>query len=416
MDQDADRSPGRPPAGGLGPTAEGEREPILDVLRGFALLGILVINIAVMRGADLYRLLSGQGVEPSEGLDRVVGALASWLFAGKFIASFAVLFGVGAGLMASRALARGRSPRGLLARRYAWLLVFGLAHMVLLFPGDILFVYGITGLVLLAFLEVQPQAALRWAVGLVGTVALLVTVTAVTSTADDRPILPRLGAGGRQAVEAFTAGSYLDVVEANAGQAVTLQVGQIGALPWLLGLFLAGFAAARAGMVADLGAHRLLLRRLAVVGLGLGLPLNAVLARADPLPLILGTAGGSLGGAWPSVFALAQQLGAPVLAVGYLAALTLASQRWGASRPLAAVGRMALTGYLLQSLLALVVFAGFDRYDRLSAAGSMVVVLGIWTVLLVVCPLWQRWFHLGPAEWAWRSLTYRTVLPSRRTR
>ncbi len=416
MDQDANRSPGCPRPGGLRPTAEGEREPILDVLRGFALLGILVINITVMRGADLYRLLSGQALEPTHGFDRVIGALSSWLFAGKFIASFAVLFGVGAGLLAGRAAGHGRSPRRLLATRYGWLLAFGLAHMVLLFPGDILFVYGVTGLVMLAFLEAKPPTALRWAVGLVGSVALLVAATAATPTAGDPLLFPWLASRGQQAVEAFTAGSYLDVVGVQAWQAMALQIGQLGAVPWLLGLFLLGFAAARDGFVTDLGAHRQLVRRFAIVGLGVGLPVNAVLARVDPLPLVLGTAGRSLGGTWPILVALAQQVGAPVLAVGYLAALTLASLRWGAWRRLAAVGRMALTGYLLQSLLALVVFAGFDRYDRLSAGGSMVVVLGIWAVLLIVCPLWLRRFRFGPAEWVWRSVTYRAGPPLRRAR
>lgn len=416
MDEDGRRPPRRASAGDLRPTPEDHREPVLDVLRGFALLGILVINITVMRGADVYRLLAGQVLEPTHGLDRAVGAWSSWLFAGKFIASFALLFGVGAGLMAGRTLARGRSPRRLLARRYAWLLFLGLAHMALLFPGDILFVYGVTGLVLLAFLDLQPLSALRWGVGLVGSVALLVAVTAATSASDGQLVLPWSTGRAEQAVEAFTAGSYLDVLEVQAWQALTFQAGQLGAVPWLLGLFLLGFVAARAGVVTDLPAHRALLRRLAIVGLGVGLPLNAVLARLDPLPLVLGTSGVSLGGGWPVLIAVAQQVGAPVLAVGYLAVIALASLRWGAWRPLAAVGRMALTGYLLQSLLALLVFAGFDQYDRLGVGGSVVVVMGIWLVLLVVCPLWLRRFQIGPAEWVWRSLTYGAIQPLRRAR
>ncbi|MEX2549020.1 MAG: DUF418 domain-containing protein [Nitriliruptoraceae bacterium] len=401
---------------GLRPTAEVEREPVLDVLRGFALLGILVINIAVMRGADVHRLFAGQELQPTDGIDRTVGALASWLFAGKFIASFALLFGVGAGLLAERALARGRAPRALLASRYAWLMVFGLAHMVLLFPGDILFVYGITGLILLAFVRVGPATALRWGVGLVVAVAALVAMAAATAPAGGGAVVGWPATRGDQAIEAFRDGSYLDILGANAWQALVLQLGQLGAVPWLLGLFLIGFATARAGIATDLAAHRPLLRRLAVLGLGLGLPLGAVLAPLDPLPLVLGTAGTSLGGIWPILIAVAQQLGAPLLAVGYLAGLGLVSLRWGPLRPLAAVGRMALTGYLLQSLLALVVFGGFDRYDRMGPGGSMVIVLGVWSVLLVVCPLWLRWFRFGPAEWLWRTLTYGSVQPLRRAR
>jgi uncharacterized protein len=102
-------------------------------------------------------------------------------------------------------------------------------------------------------------------------------------------------------------------------------------------------------------------------------------------------------------------MGEPVLAVGYLCALALVCLRRGPIYPLAAVGRMALTAYLLQSALALAVFGGLHYYDRLSSTAVALVAVGIWAVLLVVCPLWLRRFALGPAEWLWRSLTYGRV-------
>lgn len=114
---------------------------------------------------------------------------------------------------------------------------------------------------------------------------------------------------------------------------------------------------------------------------------------------------------------IAQIVGAPVLAVGYLSLLTLISLRFaprlGLLRPLAATGRMALSAYLLQSVLALIVFAGLGRYDRMTATSAMGVVAGIWLVVLVVCPLWLRWFRFGPVEWLWRSWTYRRWQPLR---
>ena len=381
-----------------------------------------------MRGADLYALFTGDIPEASAGIDRGVQIGVSWFAAGKFVSSFALLFGIGAGLMVARALAAGQPPGRLLARRYAWLLLFGLAHMILLFPGDILLGYGVTGLVLLAFVKVKPRAALWWSgalLGVVTAVTLLFTWLATridpaaTPAADDpftAGLEEFLATLGEKAVAAFTTGSYLDVIMVNAGQALILQSGNLLAVPWLLGVFLLGFAVARAGIVKDLPAHRTLLRWAAILGLTAGIPLNAALGLFDPLALLAGSyTGEGMSGGLPFLVILGQVLGAPVLAVGYLATLALWTLRRGPVGPLAAVGRMALTAYLLQSLLALIVFAGFGLYDRLTSGQAMLVVLGIWTVLLVVCPLWLRRFRFGPAEWLWRSLTYGRRQPWRRS-
>jgi uncharacterized protein len=135
-----------------------DREPILDLLRGFAIFGILLVNVEFMRGADFYDALAGRPV-PVEGTDAVVSFVVGWLVAGKFVSSFALLFGIGAGFLVTRALRTQVPPRQLLARRYTMLLGFGLAHMILLFPGDVLFVYAVTGFVLLAFVAVRAKVA-----------------------------------------------------------------------------------------------------------------------------------------------------------------------------------------------------------------------------------------------------------------
>jgi hypothetical protein len=148
----------------VAPTAPTEREPVLDVLRGVALLGILLINIEYMRSAGFYDAFVG--VVPTTTLaDRIAQFGMGWLAAGKFLSMFAILFGVGAALIADRAIRAGRSPRRLLARRYGLLVGFGLVHMVLLFPGDILFLYGLTGLALLPFVYKPARSALRWGSG-----------------------------------------------------------------------------------------------------------------------------------------------------------------------------------------------------------------------------------------------------------
>ncbi len=410
-------APPLPRGARLVPTTKSEREPILDVLRGFALLGILFVNIEFMRGGDLYGALFGLAVESQPTpADQATSFLVGWLISGKFVSAFSIMFGIGAALIARRALDAGRSPRGLLARRYAWLMGFGLAHMLLLFPGDVLLVYGITGMVLLAFITKPPATLLRWSVGLLLATTLVYVVVAAASgaavmgpSADDPFTSFALGQQER-AVEVYAEGSYGQLIGVNAFLALLIQSGQLSLLPWFLALFLFGFVLGRSGLVHELRARQDLLRRAAVVGLAVGLPVNLVMGWLGPLGV-----GTPATPRWAEVAGAAAQLGgAPVLAVGYLATLTLICLRWGPIRPLAAVGTMALSAYLLQSLLALVVFFGLGFYDQLGATEALTVVVGIWVAVIVVSMLWMRRFRFGPAEWLWRSLTYARPQPLRR--
>lgn len=392
-----------PPEAPPSPTAGRAREPILDVCRGFALLGILLINVEFMRGAGIYAAFAGGDVPEVSRADGVVGFLTGWLAAGKFLSSFAIMFGLGAAMIAGKLWSAGRSPRRLLARRYVFLLLLGLLHMVLLFPGDILFAYGLAGLVLLAFVGVRGRTAQWWAGGILGVLLVLGVVFtalmgALPEAPPDDPATETMASFFSERTEiaptAHQEGSYLDVVSANAWEALFIQLSQLIVLPWVVALFLFGFAVGRTGIVQDLPVYRDRLRRVVRVALPLGLLLNLQPgAAADPI-VLLSTA--------------AQIIGAPVLAVGYLGAVALLSLRIGVFEPLAAVGRMALTAYLLQSVLAIVVFAGFGLYRQLGTAQAMLVVLGVWGVLLVVCPLRLRRFEFGPVEWVWRAWTYRS--------
>jgi uncharacterized protein len=400
------------------PTPPAEREPVLDVLRGFAVLGILLINVEYMRGSAFYAGLLGESL-PAGPIDRAVQFATGWLALGKFLSSLAILFGIGAALIADRAVQTGSSPYRLLARRYGVMIGIGLAHMILLFPGDILVLYGLAGLVLLAFIDMPAPRALRWSAVLLGaTTVVFIGFAALPAVAPAAPAddpfasgIKALISGQRdQAVAAYTDGSYPDVIGVHVVQAAIVQGGQLFLLAWVVGLFLVGLAVVRVGVVSDLAGNRWLLRRAAVVGIGIGLPANLILG--DFGPLWMG-GGVEADAAWLMVGTAAQVLGAPLLAVGYLSGIALLTLRFGGWRRLAATGRMALTAYLGQSVLALVVFAGFGLYDRMGSAQAMVVVAGIWALLLLACPAWLERFQYGPIEWLWRSVTYGRRQPHR---
>jgi uncharacterized protein len=393
----------------LTPIAPAEREPVLDALRGFAILGILLVNIEAMRSPSWLDLLGGFAVAEAGVWNNLVRFTIGWLAAAKFLSSLAILFGVGAALIASRALERGESPHALLARRYLWMLPFGLAHM-LLFPGDILFLYGLTGLALLPFVRLGVVAALSWSAALLvfyGAIAfpILTTPAPAVDSAETESAEAVTQPLHAQALAALNDGSLTDMLSAHASQALFFQPLQLAVLPWILALFLFGFAIARAGILSDLAAHRSTLRIGAVLGLALGLPANFALGFYGPLP--------GWGPApadepawlttWTNVVLIA---GSPVLAVGYLCTIALVCMRRGTPGPLEAVGRMALTAYILESALVLAAFGGLRLYDKLTTASALLVVAGIWALLLIFCPLWLRRFRMGPVEWLWRSLTY----------
>jgi len=397
------------------PTAPSERQPALDVLRGAALLGILLVNVQLMAGPELIESLFGLGDATATTLEQVLGGLIGWLVAGKFISSFSILFGVGAAVIAGRALARGRAPRRLLVRRYLLLMCAGLAHMVLLFPGDVLFLYGVTGLVLLAFLNVRDRTLRRWIVGLiVASVVVIVALTvAEAGTEADAATVDLVAAALADAEVAYTSGSYLGVVVWQAQQSLFIQSNSLVALPWTLALFLIGMLAQRRGLALDPAGNRATLVRIVRVALPVGLVLNLPLLLTGPVAETAGAA--DVGLAVLIGAGIANALGAPVLAVGYLSALAVVVVDRGAERGirrrLAALGRIALTGYLLQSILALVVFFGFGAYGRTSILGEPILgmlafTLGVWVVLLAFAPWWTARFRSGPFEWLWRWGTY----------
>lgn len=391
------------------PTSPAEREPVLDLLRGVAVLGILLVNVEIMRGSDVYRALAGMAV-PAEGADRTVQALVGWLATGVFVSSFSLLFGVGAGFLLARARRQGTSARALLTRRYLALAVLGVGHALLLFGGDILAVYAATGLVLLTLVHRPVRALLAWSVGLLAGLAVLAAVAtaagSTTAEADATALAGPALAQAELAQQAYLEGGAGAVLRARVGEAALLQSGQLLLLPWFLGLFLLGLAAHQAGWVADLAGHRRQLRRLAAVCVPLGLLGKLPGGAAGTLGAAMGGGPADTGPLGAAAGVVSQLLAAPTLAVGALSGTALLALRAGSWPPLVAVGRVALSAYLAQSALAALVFVGASRYDAWGSTQALGFVVGTWAVLLAGATWWTRRFRFGPVEWVWRAATY----------
>lgn len=393
-----------------GPVDASERSALLDSLRGWALLGILAANMMSFAG---FVFMAGAQRDATvlAGLNDVSELLLEWLVIGKFYALFSLLFGIGFAIQIDRLEQRGEGA-GCYLRRLAILFAIGIAHMLLLWLGDILALYALMGAVLLLFRRVPGRSLLIWAAALwlipIGWAAamhfgafrpdqLLFSVgigTVIASGADF----------SRGPISHYQSADIFAHLKAHPGEMLI----RLGILveqmrfPKVLGMFLIGLWAGRRAIHVDPAAFRPLLRRVAWVCLCVGLPLS--LAKA-----VLTT--------WPgdsSDVAFAAEvfycLSTPTLTLGYAAGFTMLwlgmRRRW--AEVAAPAGRMALTNYLMQTVLQSALFYGWG----LGLMGKLGVVLilplsmAIFALQVAYSQWWLSRYRFGPLEWLWRSATY----------
>ena len=424
--------PEGPPTGpssgpSTGPVALSERIQDIDVLRGFALLGILLVNMHLF-SFPVQELLIGSE-EEGPFIDRAA-AWAIQIFAeSKFYPIFSFLFGLGFALQIQRAEARGTPFVPFYLRRLAILLLIGAAHAVFIWVGDILVLYALLGAILLLFFRKRsPRTLLIWAgvflavavllpVGLSG-LALLAKLTPAGASALSTNFAESeagLRAEAAEAALVYATGTFAEVTLQRLSDLRLIYGVAIFLAFNALAMFLLGLYAGRRGIFQNIAAHTPLLKRLFWWGLALGAGSNIAYTVFN---------GGSEFALPTSLDVLAdgvRALGAPALALGYMAGLTLLMQNnaWRARlSPLAAVGRMALTNYLLQSVVATTLFYGygFGLFGQVGPALGVLVTLAIFTAQIPLSVWWLDRFQYGPVEWLWRTLTYLRWQPLRQAR
>jgi uncharacterized protein len=398
----------------LDPIAPQERIDSLDILRGFALFGILWVNMP-------------EGWEGG-AIDRAFDQVSNLLATGKFITMFGFLFGVSFSLQWLRATAHGRRPTVHSLRRLSVLLLIGIIHRVFVWDGDILTTYALMGAYLLVVqrLHLSQRTILALALCLLavitvrGQVELTRRVTREVGAATYRDITGTQLRERRQRMaleemRSYTTTSYTQGVrERWEGLRDWLQSRETYVPDTAAFVcFLLGLWAARYGIFRDVRSHRVLLCRIVWWGLPLGVTLFfAALASRHLL-----YAGQST---WlvDSVFRGAEAIGRPILGLTYVAAilLLLENERW--QRRLGSLkyaGRMTLTNYLMQSLVFTAVSHsyGLGIYSKLTGVAVLLYTLVFFTAQVYLSRWWLARFRFGPAEWVWRSLTYGALMPWR---
>jgi uncharacterized protein len=399
--------------------ATSDRLAALDLLRGVAVLGILVMNVQSFSMPDqAYFNPSVYG--DLSGINLVVWVGSALLFELKFMAVFSMLFGAGVVLFCTRAERRGARAARLHYRRTAWLLVFGVLHAYLLWMGDILVWYSLSAFVAYLFWRMRPGWLLAWGL------ALLAFHTAIYAFFSwslpywpaeaveevTRQWSPPPEVVERQ-LEAYRGGWLAQMPERAA---VSASLHTFAYAIWgvwrTLGCMLLGMALFRWGVLSGERPTAFYVRG-AVAGLVVGLPLvawgisqNFSHAWSVSYSMFAGTLPNYWGSlpvafAWISVVMLAFRL-------GWLAK---------AQRVLAEVGRMAFSSYILQTLVCTTLFYGhgLGLYGHVPRWGQLLVVLGTWVIVVAFARMWLARFRFGPLEWLWRSLTYGRRQPMRAT-
>ena len=397
--------------------ATSDRISQLDILRGVALLGILTMNM-ISFGLPGVFYVNPAALGPLHGLDHAA-FLFSEVFANeKFMGMFSVLFGAGVVLFTDRIRSKGKSEAAWHYRRNFWLLLFGLAHAYLLWNGDILVTYAVCSTWLFLFRNWSVRGLLIAAgifLGLLMLANLFYNWSMPDWTSEEIEGLRAWwnpdAATIAEEVNAYR-GSWLDQMTQRVPGALAIQVGYMPFLaPMATAMMLLGMALYKAGILTG-QRNRRWNGRLALIGLGLGTLISVIGVWQNE------AAGWSMEFSFFSGTVL-RTLGMVPLVLGYIGGiLWLCEGRVGPwmERRLAPVGRMALTNYLTQTILATTVMYGHGLgwYHTMGRAELWLVILPIWGLQLLWSKWWMDRFRFGPFEWLWRTATYWKAQPMRR--
>ncbi|HEX7847680.1 MAG TPA: DUF418 domain-containing protein [Chitinophagaceae bacterium] len=396
------------------PVLQSERADILDVLRGFAILGILLDNIIGFTGWGFMLQATRESLStwPADGL---LGLFELTFIKGKFYSLFSLLFGIGFSIILIRNEQRGVNPLIIFYRRLSILLIFGAIHVFGLWEGDILFLYASVGLLLPLFRKCSDKTLLIWAAVLITSPILIDTIKVlfhfrtgaflenIAMRIDDsngiigdsfRNYLYKEGSGWnewRNWQESGFFWRYGYIIESNR-------------IPKVFGMFLIGFWAGRKMIYANLENYISLFKKLRKWGFIIGVPASVACTYFEidekSVPNSIGL-----------FDTITYALGVVPLSLAYVSSICLywvkkkGDTKWKALAP---VGRMALTNYLMQTVICVGIFygVGLGLGGNIGPSVFFPVALGIYGLQILYSNLWFNYFNYGPLEWIWRMLTY----------
>ena len=410
------------------PVLQNERSDILDILRGFALLGVMLDNLFGFTGWGFLTDEQRQSLStwPADG----ILALSELSFInGKFYSLFSLLFGIGFSIILIRSEQRGVNPFKIFYRRLLILLLIGAGHLLFLWEGDILFLYALIGMILPLFRKFSDKALLITAAALILS-PIILDVIYILVHAKPGAGLERLGVSidTKNGIPLDKEGYSRYLFKEGSGwrewrnweaSGWTYRYSYIldsNRIPKVLGMFLFGFYAGRKMMYVHLENYVSLFKKFRLWGLMIGIPSAIactyfeIFAAKDMKP--------ELAQMGHTVF---YALSVVPLSLAYTSIICL----WWTKKKgniklkvLAPMGRMALTNYLMQTIIGITIYygAGFGFGGYIGPALFIPIGLGVYAIQILYSNLWFKYFNYGPMEWIWRMLTYGKILKMTKTK
>jgi len=392
-----------------------DRIQVLDVLRGFALAGILIINA--------MSILAVKGSTPAFTVDipfagRILQDLILFFVESKFFTLFSLLFGISFAIQIQSAKKQGNAFLPRISRRMAGLLLFGTLHILLLWDGDILVIYAITGTLLILFRKTTNSRIRKWVISLLAVPGVLVFAILVYT------LIARLSVSGAEtfaksdtslakefantdATQKLLQNGFIEGIAERIHTYLELSPLLFSRIPTVLAMFLIGLYLGRSNFIRQLPEKIEVLKKVRFWGLTVGFSLMFfIVAGTKFLPTV------------SALIAIIedQYLAGPILCLGYASAVTLDFLKKPTRKIygyFAKAGRMALTNYLTQSLVLTFLAYGWGLGLALKLNGFQVLGISflLYVAQVILSGLWLSKFKYGPFEWVWRCITYWKVLP-----
>jgi len=406
----------------LAPVSASNRIETLDVLRGLAIFGILVVNMQIFYQPLTSMMLGYQGYE--SGVSTISEFFIKFFFEGKFYVLFSFLFGYGFFLFMNKKMEGGGSILSLFRFRLMYLVLFGILHIVFLWPGDILLIYGLFGFMLILFRKRSDKALKIWAVCLAMlplvltglfmvfiSMAMKVPEAASQIEASFQESLAATHNLWERALAAYSSGSFGEVMNIRIAEYANITIGGLFFFyPVVLAMFLLGYLAGRKGLLQDIKKNLGFFRKSLWVGLIVGVPFGLVhlftYVHANPMVMNSYSLGAMAGHTFGGFFIGLFYLSAVVLLIN-------SGKGKSFSKWFAPVGKMALTNYILQSLVCTLIFNGYGLglFGKIEPLYGILLSVFIFALQVPFSRWWLGRYNFGPLEWLWRSLTYRKLQP-----
>jgi uncharacterized protein len=389
-----------------------ERMVTLDIIRGFALFGIFLVNMPTFHSPDFMKSMYGIPSDYS-GLDQWIDVFFALFVDMKFFTIFSFLFGLGFFIFMSRAEEKGLRMNRLYLRRILALLLFGAAHLIGLWFGDILHTYAVAGLLLLFFYKRKIKTMVIWAFSLLFAINVLFSLmllipASFLEATESTSASSMLYGSMEEYLHVYEHAGYAEWVSYRLGTEVpAILANLIPALLPVLAMFLFGLAAGKAGIFRDVDKHLPFIKKISILSFVISIPLVVILG-------MYMTKAWDLGVKQEFVVQVFTSLSGLTLCSFYISSLTLLlrKEKWQEKlRPLGYTGQMALTNYLMQTIVSVGLFVGFGLYGDISLWMGTVICLVIFPLQLAFSTWWLKRFRFGPFEWLWRSFTYLRFQP-----